>query len=67
MLRIKKEHLNKRIGKTNRIYVLSADLSQKELEFVRDHISIAFVEEYDEELERAMAEVEAYMKNNEDA
>lgn len=63
MLKIKKEHLNKRIGKGSDVYVLSEDLTQKQLMFIKNMVSDAFVEEYDEAKEKAEKEVDAYVNH----
>ena len=44
-LRIKKEHLGKIVINTRKKFVLTADLSQKELVYIKNHIGETFVED----------------------
>ena len=44
-LRIKKEHLGKIIGRGNDTYILTSDLSQKQLMFIKNMVSSSFVED----------------------
>lgn len=60
-LRIKQEHIGKSISVGGTFMTLSAELSQREIMFVKNMVNSMFVEEYDEAIEKAKKEVEAYV------
>jgi hypothetical protein len=69
MLKIKKEHIGKRILKGSEVIVLSEDLSQLKLAYIRKFISDDFIEEFDEfEVEKKIAKKQAkkYVEDSEE-
>lgn len=78
MLKIKEEHVGKRIAKGNDVIILTRDLSQQKLLYVKNMISSEFIEEIcdkcdnyictcDKEemtMEKAAENVEAYIKSS---
>jgi len=71
-LKIKKEYLGKIVINTRRKLVLTADLSQNELNYIKNHINSEFVEgvktktstnKSTDTLERVKKEVKSYSKN----
>lgn len=51
MFRVKKEYLNRRIVKGNEEFILSDDLSQKKLIYIKRMISGHYIEEYEEDVQ----------------
>lgn len=64
MLRIRKEHIGKRVGNGNTLYILTEDLTQKQLLYIKNMVADAFVEEFDEVKEKAEKEVIDYVDNS---
>jgi hypothetical protein len=60
MYRVKKEHLGKTILKGGDKVVLDGNLSQKQLESLNKVIP-AYIEEYDENMEKAQKEVDDFV------
>jgi hypothetical protein len=61
MLRIKKIHIGKNIIKGSTSIILSENLTQKELLFIKNMVCSDFIEEYDE-LAESKKQVESYVK-----
>lgn len=73
MLKIKKEHIGKRIVRGNETIELTADLSQRQLLSIKNLISVDYVEEHIEEIEapkkesllsKAKRQVKDYIKSD---
>ena len=68
MLRLKKEYIGKRILKGSDLIILSEDLSQLKLAYVKKFISDDFVEEFDElevETKKAKKQAKKYVEDSE--
>lgn len=68
MLRLKKEYIGNRILKGSELIVLSEDLSQLKLAYVKKFISDDFVEEFDElevEIKKAKKQAKKYVEDSE--
>lgn len=63
-LRIKAEHLGKRIAKSNEVIELTVDLDQNKLLYIKNMISSDFIEEFDESMELANKQVKDYISAN---